>query len=360
MRIGLLTGGGNTAGINTVVRAVVKTAIAHYGSEIVGIMNGFEGLLRPPQVRSLGLKDVSGFIRRSGTILGQAPRGNPFAYDAEGQPADRSGELLESFRWLGLDALICLGGLGSLAMAERISAQGIPIIAIPKSTTNELAASEFCVGYDTAVSTAVEVIDRLQSVEETEHRVLYVQVMGRDAGWTALMAGIAGGAHVVLVPEIPYSLAVVERAIEARRVQGRGSTLIVVAAGAQPPSGDGEQGEALDAVRRLAPQIHAKNGLDYDVTTLGPVQRGGEPSPRDRALATRLGAAAVQAAHDGLAGHLVALRGDRILTIPLGEKTRAMRLVSRDQPLVWSAVSQGISLGIDFGELPGLESGNGG
>lgn len=351
MRIGLLTGGGNMAGVNAAVRSVVTTTISRYGSEVVGILHGFEGLLQPPRVRSLGLKDVHGFMRRSVTVLGTAPRGNPFEQSENGSISDRSDELEVSFRWLGLDCLICIGGLGTVGLAHKISELGIPIIAIPKSTTNELLATDRTIGYSTAVQTAVSVIDRLQSVEENAHRLLYVQVMGREAGWTALTAAVAGGAHVVLIPEIPWQAEEINRLIQKRRERHRPSTIIVVASGAREAGS--EPSKDLDSVARLAPAIQKLNGLDYDVTLLGPIQRGGEPDARDRFLATRFGARAVEAAHEGFDRHLVALKGQEISLVPLREAVDRHRLVEPRGPIVRTALDQGISVGVPAADLFG-------
>jgi ATP-dependent phosphofructokinase / diphosphate-dependent phosphofructokinase len=350
VRIGLLTGGGNMAGVNAAIRAVVNTTILQYGSEVVGIMNGFEGLLQPPQVRSLGRKNVQAFQRWSHSILGSAPRGNPFQQIRDGEKLDLSSEILENVRWLGLDCLICIGGLGSVAMVRQISALGVPIIAIPKSTTNELSGTDYSIGFDTATETAVSVIDRLHAVEESEHRVLYMQVMGREAGWTALNAGLAGGGHVILIPEIPYDLKEIDRAIQSRKELNRPSTIIVVASGAHEQR-LGFNGK-LDAVRRLAPKIKEINGLDYEVTALGPVQRGGSPNTRDRFLASCFGHTAVKAAHEGITKHMVAFRNERMEMIQLNEIRDTPKLVDPGSRQVWTAISQGISMGIPVARIP--------
>jgi ATP-dependent phosphofructokinase / diphosphate-dependent phosphofructokinase len=350
VRIGLLTGGGNMAGVNAAIRAVVKAAISEYGSEVVGIMNGFEGLLHPPQVRSLGPRDVQGFQRWSNSILGGAPRGNPFQQDRDGDLVDLSPEIKENVRWLGLDCLICIGGMGSLAMARQLSELDIPIVAIPKSTTNELSGTDYSIGFDSAASTAVTIIDRLHSVEESEHRILYTQVMGRDAGWTALNAGLSGGGHVILIPEMPYDLNEIDRAIQARTKANRPSTIIVVAAGAREIGT--EKNGKLDAVQQLAPKIHALNGIDYDITTLGPIQRGGSPTSRDRFLAACFGHTAVKAAHEGITQHLVVYRNERMELVQLSEVRDFPKLVHPGSRQVWTALSQGISIGIPMESVP--------
>lgn len=351
MRIGLLTGGGNMAGVNTVIRAVVKTAISEYGSELVGILDGFEGLLTPPQVRSLGLRDVQAFQRRSNAILGQAPRGNPFEQLVDGARVDRSSELIDSVEWLGLDALIAIGGLGTIALARRVAALGIPILAIPKSTTNELGGTDESVGFSSAVETAVHAIDRLHSVEEQDHLVLYLSVMGREAGWAALAAGLAGGAHVILLPEIPYDVEEICRAIDLRKERGRPSTIVVFASGAHARGGNLDH-SATERLENLAREVQARNGLGYEITRLGPIQRGGEPSSRDRVLATQFGAAAVKAAHQGLRKHLVGLRHEQIRFYELENLSLRPRLVDPGSRLIWTTRAQGISLGIKTSEFP--------
>lgn len=335
------------AGVNAAIRSVVKTSIAQYGSEVVGIMNGFEGLLHPPQVRSLGLKDVHGFIRKAGTSLGTDLRGDPFHQVTEEGTVDRSDELIRSFRWLGLDCLIALGGAGTVGLAQRIAALGLPLIVIPKSTTNELPATDLSIGFSTAVETAIAVIDRLHSVVEEDHRVLYVEVMGRDAGWTALTAAVSGGAHVALLPELPYDLKEIDQTIQKRSRAKRPSTIIVVAAGAQSRGQRVRARRDLDTLTRLAPALQEINGFDYDITALGPVQRGGQPNGIDRLLATRFGFMAVKAAHEGLNSHLITLRGETIEAVPLAEISDELKTVDPRGQLVDTALSQGISLGVD-------------
>ncbi|MDF1667246.1 MAG: ATP-dependent 6-phosphofructokinase [Planctomycetota bacterium] len=344
MRIGLLTGGGNMAGVNAAIRAVVKTAISEYSSEIVGIMNGFEGLLQHPQVRSLGSKDVQAFQRWSNSILGSAPRGNPFQQERDGNIVDLSDEIFENVRWLGLDCIICIGGLGTLALARQLSARGLPIVAIPKSTTNELSGTDYSIGFDSATDTAVSVVDRLHSVEEEDHRVLYMQVMGREAGWTALNAGISGGGHVVLIPEIPYELGEIDRVIQDRKAANRPSTIVIVASGAREKGK--ESSGKLDAGLHIGPAVKAINGLNFEVTKLGPIQRGGSPTSRDRFLAAYFGYTAVKAVHEGITKHLVVFRNERMELIKLSEVSDKPRLVDPGSRQIWTALSQGISVGV--------------
>lgn len=338
------------AGVNAVIRSVVRTTIHYYGSEVVGIMNGFEGLLQPPQVRSLGLKDVQSFPRYDKTLLGAAPRGNPFQQKVNGEIQDRSKEIQTSFQWLGLDCLICIGGIGTVSLAQKVSELGIPIIAIPKSTTNELMMTDESVGFSTAVGTAVEVLDRLHNVKEQSHRVIYAEVMGREAGWTALMAGVAGGAHVILIPEIPYREEQVLAAIDKRVQKGRSSTLIVVAAGAHRTD-EAPRAKHQHTAQDLASRLHHQNGLEYELVLLGPVQRGGPPASRDRFLAMRMGSQAVKAAHDGHHKHMVGIKEDRIALVPLDTVKGQHKLVDPHSPVVWTALSQGICMGVAEQEL---------
>lgn len=345
MKLALLIGGSDAPGLNAVIRAVVRTAVVRYGDDVVGVSQGFQGLLRPPEIWPLGTSDVRGLARRGGTILGAYNRGSPF--DAGGR--DRSDEVLESMRWLGIDALLVVGGDGSLAIAEKLSRQGVPIVAIPKTIENDIPETGVTFGFATAVEIATDAIDKLQTSREIEHRVMYLEVVGRRAGWIALSAGIAGGADVILIPEVPYDPAAVAAVIRDRIAEGKFSTIVVVAEGARargqsaPPT----EPAAVD----VAARVRAIVPCDDRITVLGHLQRGGAPTPQDRILATRFGSAAVQAAHEGVTGHMVGMRGSKIVRVPLEKAVGSMKSVDPAGELVWTALSVGTSLGVPASDL---------
>lgn len=352
LKLGVLTGGSDVPGLNSVIRAVVRTAVHRYGDDVVGISNGWDGLLHPPETWSLSPGDVRGMGRRGGTILGSANRGTPFQ-QAEG--GDRSAEVFESARWLGLDGLLCIGGDGSLAIAQRLFERGLPVVGIPKAVANDMSGTDVTFGFATAVEIATDAIDKLQTTRESHHRAMYLEVYGRDAGWIALTAGVAGGADVILIPELPYDPRSVAEVIERRAAEHKGSTIVLVAEGARMAGEEPVDPEQLrhegGAAHRAAERVHAIHPHDYRVTVLGHLQRGGDPVAQDRVLATRFGAAAVRAAHEGQWGKMVGLRGDELVLVPLAEAVGSLRRVTRESEAVWTAVSLGTSLGVSPGEI---------
>jgi len=352
MKIAVLTGGSDVPGLNAVIRAVVRTAVYRYADDVVGVVQGWEGLLRPPEVWTLAPGDVVGMVRRGGTILGSANRGSPFAADG----GDRSGEVLESIRWLGVDGVICIGGDGSLAIADRLAAMGVPIVGIPKAIGNDMGGTFVSFGYATAVEIATEAIDKLQTTREADHRVMYLEVTGRRSGWIAANAGISGGADVVLVPEVPYRPDRVADVIEERRAEGKPVTIVVAAEGAREvgrplPWEDPEVERAGGAAAFAAARVHERCPLPHRVTVLGHLQRGGDPTAQDRLLATRFGAAAVQAVHQGELGKMVAVRSSHVTLVPLEEAVGTVRALTPDCETVWTALSMGMSLGVANAEL---------
>ncbi len=361
MRVGILTGGGDAPGLNAVIRAVVKGGVER-GFAVHGISNGFEGLLDPVSVTPLGPADVRGLVRRGGTILGTSNRGNPFAWrdrhrdgrPREGEPErDRSDEVLATVEKLGLDVIIVLGGDGSLAIANLLAKKGLDIVAVPKTIDSDIRATEATFGHDTALAVATDAIDRLQTTAESHHRVMYLEVMGRHAGWIALGSGMAAGADVILIPEIPFRVQAIAEHIERRRARGRWYTIAVVAEGAVIDGGEEVwRDDAAGGARRLggiaervAAAVGEKTGLEYRVTTLGHIQRGGSPTPRDRILATRFGAAAVRAVADGRTGIMIGLRGDELIDVPLEKAAGGIRRVDPKSDLVLAARELGVSLG---------------
>ncbi len=356
MKVGVLIGGSDAPGLNAVIRAVVRTAVFRYSADVVGVSHGFEGLLRPPEVWPLSPGDVRGLSRRGGAILGSCNRGSPFSSDG----LDRSDEVLETIRWMGVDALVCVGGDGSLAIADRLQQKGVPIVGIPKTVENDLAGTGVTFGYSTAVEIACDAIDKLQTSRETQHRVMYIEVVGRRAGWIALSAGVAGAADVILIPEIPYRVDAIAEVIRDRVAQGKHSTIVVVAEGARevgasPDYEDPEVRRQGGVASRVAAKVDAVIQADHRVTVLGHLQRGGTPNAQDRILATRFGAAAVRAAHEGRFGQMVGISGSKIVHVPLARAVGTVKAVDPQGDLVWTAASVGTSFGVsqeELGQLP--------
>ena len=332
MRVGVLTGGGDCPGLNAVIRAVVRKGISEFGLEFVGFRDGWRGPLEADTV-PLDIQAVRGILPRGGTILGSS-RTNPFKESGPG----RSGveRIKDNMSGLGVDALIAIGGEDTLGAAARLYAEGINVVGVPKTIDNDLGATDFTFGFDTAVNIAMEAIDRLHTTAESHHRVLIVEVMGRHAGWIALHAGIAGGANVILIPERPFDLDKVCSWVE-HRFQTRYAPIVVVAEGAHPANEDLSLTDAqLDSFghvrlggvgQQLAEEIEKRTGKEARCTVLGHIQRGGTPTAFDRVLATRFGLHAVGAVHDEAFGTMVALRGTEIVRVPLSEATRELKLV---------------------------------
>jgi ATP-dependent phosphofructokinase / diphosphate-dependent phosphofructokinase len=359
-RIAVSTGGGDCPGLNAVIRAVVKTAIGVYGWEVVGIETGFDGLLGRggARVRPLTAASVRGILPQGGTILGTSNRGNPFAMpNDDGTTTDRSAEVIERLEELDVDAVITIGGDGSMRIADQMMNLGVGIVGVPKTIDNDLAATDVTFGYDSALHVATDGIDRLHTTAESHHRVMVVEVMGRNAGWIALESGIAGGADVILLPEIPYYLDEVVGALVRRARAGSKFSIVVVSEGAMTPESgpvyqDTERFGTRSDVRRLggicnhlAADIAEACGAETRATVLGHLQRGGSPSPFDRVLGTRFGTAAVHLVARGGLGRMVALRGTEIVDVPIPEAIAAPKLVDPEGELVKTALSVGVSFG---------------
>jgi len=357
-RIGVLTGGGDAPGLNAVIRAVVKSAIREYDISVLGFLNGFGGLIKN-QVRELTENDVAGILPRGGTILGTTNRDNPFHY-----PVDRNGErvfvdvsdrIFENTSIQEVDALVVIGGDGSLAIAKELYDKGLKLIGVPKTIDNDLHATDQTFGFDTALTTATEALDKLHTTAESHHRVMVLEVMGRNAGWIALHAGIAGGADVILIPEMPYNINYVAKKINYRSSHNKKFSIIVVAEGAKPLDGEvviqRRVEESFDPIRLggvgqvVAREIEAITGKESRVTVLGHLQRGGSPTAFDRILSTRYGTAAVNYLMEGRYGHMVCLKGTSIDTVPLEEAINGQRMVPLDSDLLKSARQLGISFG---------------
>jgi phosphofructokinase-like protein len=336
MRVGVLTGGGDCPGLNAVIRAVVRRGVQEFGLEFVGFRDGWRGPLEADTV-PLDVHAVRGILPRGGTILGSS-RTNPFKENAPG----RSGvdRIKDNLAGLGVDALIVIGGEDTLGVAARLYDEGIPVVGVPKTIDNDLGATDYTFGFDTAVNIAMEAIDRLHTTAESHHRALIVEVMGRHAGWIALHAGLAGGANVILIPERAFDIDKVVAWVE-HRFQTRYAPIVVVAEGAHPLHEDlsltSGQLDSFGHVRLggvgqlLAEEIEKRTGKEARCTVLGHIQRGGTPTAFDRVLATRFGLHAVAAVYDEAFGTMVALRGTDIVRVPLVEATRELKLVPVDR-----------------------------
>ena len=358
MRIAISTGGGDAPGLNAVIRAAVLSALDR-GWHVLGIRKGYAGLLGDDDVVPLTRDQVRGIGHLGGTILRTTNRGDPFAYpvrqdDGSFKEMDRSDELIENARNLGINALIAIGGDGSLRIAHRLHEKGMRVVGVPKTIDNDVSGTVTTFGFDTAVTTAMEAIDKLHTTAESHDRVIVVEVMGRHAGFIALHSGLSGSAHVILIPEIPYDIQKVCDAIMAREQRGRHFDIVVVAEGAIPLGGtESSLGESLPGQdrriggigQRVAVQIQERTGKECRSLVLGHLQRGGMPTGYDRLLATRFGGAAVEAIDDGKWGQMVALQSPHIVTIPIVEALKEPRRVDPNHDTVRTARRTGISFG---------------
>jgi ATP-dependent phosphofructokinase / diphosphate-dependent phosphofructokinase len=361
-RILVATGGGDCPGLNAVLRAIVKKATGQYNWEVLGSIDAFNGVLSEPmQLKVLDLAAVSGIHVRGGTIIGTTNRGGPFHWpvkrsDGTWGTEDRSDELIRRLQYQGIEAVINIGGDGSQRISQALFEKGLNIIGVPKTIDNDLSATDFTFGYQTAVEVATDAVDKLVTTAESHNRMMVLEVMGRDAGWIALGAAIAGGADIVLIPEIPYSIESVMRKIDDRFRSGRGFVIVVVAEGAKPAGGAvvvtesdefGYHNRMLGGVGRFfvgqvkqhMPEVEAR------VTVLGHLQRGGSPCAFDRILATQFGVAAVDLIKEQKFGYMVASDYPRIVALPLKEAIASYHYVEHDHPLVHAARGLGICLG---------------
>ena len=356
-KIGICTGGGDCPGLNAVIRAAVKTAILKYGYEVIGVEDGFDGLLWPAEKsRPLTLEDVSGILPRGGTILGTTNRGDPFKYkfveDGKEIVKDISDDVISNARALGLDALIVIGGDGTQKIGLQLFEKGLKVVGVPKTIDNDLSATEITFGFDTALHVATDALDRIHTTAESHHRIMLVEVMGRDAGWIAIEAGIAGGAHIILIPEIPFTIKKICEFVHDREVRGKRYTILCVAEGCKPPA-DMEQ---TFADHKRAPRPGQISNLigeaigmtmkrETRVTVLGHIQRGGSPSPFDRILSTRFGVAVVDLIAQGKFGEMVCLRNAKIHHVSIAEAVGAMKCVDPKGEMVTIAKATGVGFG---------------
>jgi 6-phosphofructokinase 1 len=357
-RIAINTGGGDAPGLNAVIRAVVLSA-THRGWEVYGIRKGYGGLLGDDIIVPLDREAVRGITHLGGTILGTTNRGNPFEWPMERPDGalaalDRSDEVVEGFRRYGLDALVAVGGDGSLRIANRLMWKGIPVVGVPKTIDNDLAVTEVTFGFQTAVQTATEALDKLHSTAESHERVFVVEVMGRHTGWIALEAGISGTCDVILIPEIPYDLDRICEKIQQRYAEGRRFAIVVVAEGARPRDGQVtlvEQAAPGHAARyggvaeRLAHEIYERTGRETRSLVLGHLQRGGSPVAYDRYIGLRFGGAAVRLIEDGLFGQMVALQNGEVVAVPIERAVAELKQVDPNGDAVRTARDMGVSFG---------------
>ena len=355
-QIGILTGGGDAPGLNAVIRAVVRTAVGEFGMKCIGIEDSFEGILGEPQTMKLTPKSVSGILPRGGTILGTRNRGS-FVQMIDGKPFFPEmpiGEALANLDILGIEALIVLGGEGTLAIGEQFHKRGFPVIGVPKTIDNDLAFTELTFGFVTALDIATEALDRLHTTAASHDRVMVLEVMGRNTGWIALHSGIAGGADVILIPEIPFSLeAVAEKILERERCDSQFS-IIVVAEGAREAggmeiyqdAGDRQHAPRLGGIgHHVSHELEHLTGKETRCVVLGHLQRGGSPNAFDRMLATTYGSCAVRALMRGERGQMVALHAADIITVPLAKAIANIKTVPLDSQLIRTARDIGVSFG---------------
>ena len=332
MKVGVLTGGGDCPGLNAVIRAVVRKGTFHYEDEFVGFMEGWRGLLED-KTMELDLAAVGGILPRGGTIL-RTSRTNPAKHP------DGLQHCAETLKKHGCDALIAIGGDDTLSVAKKLFDNGLKVVGVPKTIDNDLAGTDFTFGFDTAVDVATEAIDRVHTTAEAHNRVIVVEVMGRDSGWIATYSGIAGGADVILIPEVPFDIDQVAETIRQRHARGRYFSIVVAAEGAKfaggnetlPAAGVDEFGHArLGGIGSLlAQEIEKRTGFESRSVVLGHIQRGGSPSAFDRVLATRYGLGAIDMVHRGEFGRMAALRGNKIISIPLAEAIASNRKVDKE------------------------------
>lgn len=357
-RIAILTGGGDCPGINAVIRAVAKKAILEHGMEILGIEDGYHGLVNNKH-RRLAYNDVSGILTLGGTILGTSKIANPYRYpigkDKTLEFRDLSKTAIENIKELGVVCLVCIGGDGTLGIAHKLYTDGLNVIGVPKTIDNDIRGTDITFGFDSAVTVATEGIDRIHTTAQSHHRVMIVEVMGHHSGWLALHSGIAGGGDIILIPEIPYDVKVVAKTVRQRAKKGKKFSIVVVSEGAKPKGGkvviQRIVKESADPVRLggigfvLAKQIEDETSLETRTVVMGHLQRGGSPTPFDRVLATSLGTKAVELMQNGEFGYMSAVKGNKLIKFPLDKVAVGPKTVPPAHPLIQSARSVGTCFG---------------
>jgi ATP-dependent phosphofructokinase / diphosphate-dependent phosphofructokinase len=357
-RVGILTGGGDCPGLNAVISSIVKTAERDHDWEVVGFLDGYEGVVEN-RYMNLGLQDVSGIMARGGTILGTSNRANPFRFpvlqDEEYVYLDRSSQAVRNFETLGLEALIAIGGDGTMAASAGMIEKGLPIVGVPKTIDNDLWGTDVTFGFDSALSVATDAIDRIHTTAQSHHRIMIVEVMGRYAGWIALGSGLAGGGDIILMPEVPYDIDAICERIKERNSHGKRFSIVVIGEGAKPAGGDivvkRLVANSPDPIRlggishQLAAQLEGLLNIEARVTILGHLLRGGSPTAYDRILATRFGSEAMNQVAAGSSGVMICLKGTEVSTVPILDVAGKIRRVAPEHPWVKTAMSVGISLG---------------
>ncbi len=357
--IAILTGGGDCPGINAVIRGVVKKAIIEYGMEVIGIDDGYHGLVNNRH-HKLEFNDVSGILTQGGTILGTSKIANPYRYaikkkDGSLDFKDKSKDSVRNFRNMGADCLVCIGGDGTLGISHSLYKDGIPVVGVPKTIDNDIRGTDVTFGFDSAVSIATEGVDRLHSTAQSHHRVMIVEVMGHNAGWLALHAGVAGGGDIILLPEIPYDIDVIVKKVRERHKKGKRFSIVVVAEGAKPIGGNVVikklVKESSDPVRlggigfMLAEKIEKITGIESRAVAMGHLQRGGTPTPFDRVLATQLGSAAVDLIINEQFGMMVGVKGMDLVPVSLDIVSGGPRKIPEGHPLIRTARAIGTCFG---------------
>jgi phosphofructokinase-like protein len=359
-RIAILTGGGDCPGINAVIRAVTKKAIYQKGMEVIGIEDGYHGMIENRH-RPLTYNDVSGILTLGGTILGTSKTANPHHYAVKKGDRlkfrDFSKKAIQNMKRLELTCLFCIGGDGTLGIAHRLFKDGLPIIGLPKTIDNDLRGTDITFGFDSAVTIATEGIDRIHTTAQSHHRIMIVEVMGHRAGWVALYSGVAGGGDIILIPEIPYDVAVIAEKVKERNKRGKRFSIVVVAEGAKLRGGDvviqRMVKESVDPVRLggigfvLGEQIEKRTGLETRTVVMGHLLRGGPPTPFDRILATGLGSKAVDLIEDKEFGTMVGVRKNSLVTVPLRDVAKGPKTVPLNHPMIKAARSLGTCFGDD-------------
>jgi phosphofructokinase-like protein len=360
-KIGILTGGGDCPGLNAVIRGVTKTAHNVYGIDVIGFHDGFQGLIEN-RFTALSYESVSGILTQGGTILGASNKANPFEHivveNGERSVTDVSDQTMALYRDLELEALITVGGDGTMTIAGMLAEKGAKVVGIPKTIDKDLVETDTTFGFDSARQVATEAIDRLHTTAQSHHRVMIVEVMGRSVGWLALESGIAGGGDVILIPELPYELDEIVRVVRQRSRFGKRFSIVVVAEGAKPKGGrqvvekivaDSPEPVRLGGVgHQIARQIEEATGIECRVAQLGHLQRGGAPSSADRILATRLAVKSMELVAEGKLNHMVATKGDEIVAVRIEKVMGRQKHVPRDSPLIEAALSVGASLGVNL------------
>jgi len=357
-KIAILTGGGDCPGINAVIRAVTKKAIIEYDMDVIGVKDGYDGVINNRYMK-LDYEAVSGILTRGGTILGTSNIANPYRYAV--RTGDRvefddvSKATVENIKKLDVDCLVCIGGDGTLNIAHRLFKDGVPVVGIPKTIDNDILGTDITFGFDSAVYIATEGIDRVHSTAQSHHRVMIVEVMGHNAGWIALHSGIAGGGDIILIPEIPYDLDIIADKVSERNKKGKRFSIVVVAEGAKPKGGDVViqriVKESTDPIRLggigfvLGAQIEKATGVETRTVVMGHLQRGGTPTPFDRVLATRLGTRAIDMIVKGELGYMVGVRGDLLVKVPLADVAKGVKTIPLAHPLIEAARSVGTCFG---------------